>query len=132
MFGKKSQLDVLLDAYKIGGLPFTLLVMGGALLLGGIVDNVTDLVTIAQPTALLASAIALVAMGVVTWIVQQIMINRVQLALLGVIEELARGAARTAKTGGDYQSAIRGITDNMESLLVPLLKTRDTSDKTVP
>ena len=122
---KKSTLEVLIDAYKLGGMPATLVILGAALLLEGLVDGVVDILNNLDAGATLIAASIIILSGALTWVVQIVAKSRAHSALLGFASEIARGAASVSKSGGDYQSAMRDLPSYVKDFIDNLSEKND-------
>ena len=118
MFSKSIQ-DKIIEAYKVGGLPLGLVILGSLLLTGGVADT---WVRIADPQILIASGIFAIVSGSIVDIFRTRATNNVHLALIQLLQETVKGASMGAKTGGDFQAAIRDVAPLVKQLAESLFE----------
>jgi Flp pilus assembly protein TadB len=114
---KKSPIENLFDAYKIGEMPFALVVLGATCLVGAVAEEWTSRVG-GQTLTIVGGAI-IVAGGAV-WALTTYLRSRYQLAVLALLEKASSHVAGMVKDGANYQVALDHITKMMPSLLTAM------------
>lgn len=120
-----TQIELLFSAYKIGGLPFAMFILGSIILLGGILDGFINLIPNVDSSSLLFVSVIILLFGVIVWYLEAFLKNRVQLSIINVMDNLIIGASEVSKTGGDYQSAVRDVIPEFPKILESLNYTKE-------
>ena len=113
----KSPIESLFEAYKIGEMPFALVVLGATCLVGSLAEEWTSRVG-GQTSAIVGGAI-IVAGGAV-WALTTYFRSRYQLAVLALLEKTSSHVAGMVKDGANYQVALRDMTGVIPTLLAAM------------
>ncbi|MHC4497626.1 MAG: hypothetical protein ACYS21_00770 [Planctomycetota bacterium] len=114
---EKSKYELILNAYKIGGLPLSLLIVGSIILSGGVADGIVDFVSNASPETLLLTGISVIFLGALCWSIETNAKSKTQLALIHLLEEMVKGAKDVSKDGANYHTALHDVSPQFDKML---------------
>jgi hypothetical protein len=124
MFGtkEKSSIENLFDAYKIGEMPLTLVVLGAIVMLlpfgEGLLEKVlrSEKAIIDPRTSLIVGG-GIVVVGAIVWSISVHQRIRSQIAVLTFLHNAAIEAAKFAKDGANFKVALEDITESLPRLM---------------
>lgn len=134
MWGQKdsdkedSPIARVFDAYRIGGVPLALLVVGAVAVLAAVEGHLGG-VADADKKWLFGIGGGSIILGAVTWVIAELQRARIQLALFTVMSDGIHEAASTAKDGAHFKVAVEEFTKQFPEMLraISAPRTRDTA-----
>ncbi len=118
----KAPIEYLFEAYKIGGFPFAMFILGAVCLLAAVGLTLSPASSpastpVVQLNALLIVGGGIVAVGGLVWGIALHLRTRFQVAVLRLISGMSRDAAMISKDGANFKVALEDLTSNMPKLL---------------
>jgi hypothetical protein len=118
---ERSLYQQVLDAYKLGGMPAALIVVGVGLLAGGVADSAFNALANVEAGNVLLAGVAVLCLGALCWVVETNAKGKMQLAMIKVLEEMVKGAQSVSRDGANYQSALRDVNPAYHAFLQTLV-----------
>lgn len=118
-FGKdKSPVEHLNQAYKVGGMPLALVVLGALCLLLPLGEEIIDSISeVVNPETSFIVGGSIVVVGALTWVFATQQKARLQIALFELMSEITRQASTSHKDGANFKVALEQITGELPKML---------------
>jgi len=130
---KKSPIESIFDAYKIGGFPLSLLLLGSICILAGIGLPNSGLVNkdvFASSVALWLGG-AIVLSSAFVWSVSHLQRTKFQIEVLKFIGNISSEAAKISTDGANFKVAMENITSELPKLIQAFGTVSDNSNNKI-
>ena len=113
----KSPIEHLNEAYSVGGMPFTLIVLGALCLLAPFGEQAVGASNVVNPGISLVVGGSIVAIGALAWVFAMHQKVRLQIALFRLMSEIAENAALSPKDGANFKVALEQALGELPKLI---------------